>query len=1079
MEIKKTASEQVVLPRVIEVREYANARAAEIAALSAALMESGTLGPEARAPEAEGGRGGGPQGAPIAIARHLRRRTTSHNRRKVLFGPMKEKSKKKQRAEENAVKQATTPGDAGGAALPQGSRADVEVRAQASPLDNEVGGSREGAPDSSLRPEGKDLSRRLRRRFELKGRRTVTGSGDVRLETHVWHAKRFEMARRWGYCLAEGLPGRGLGSRAVLRWAEEAAVLHDASYLGAIQLRGTEIAVRRLLARVSDAMSAPAVLVGSLGPPLAAGACAGAFMLHSPRSFPRGAICPASFLWRPGAVAQEGTPPTANSVGGSKHDTRQRDMLIWVHPAAYDDAVAALAGANAPSSEDSTAVTVSTRVGELAVLELLGTGSTSVLERVLQPALGRRGPAWDLLRANDQLPDGAVLSLCVTDPREVWQRRDSAGLSDLVASQELSSGARHVAALGSRPGGKAMGPALASHHPGDPAAPERGGDLEQPWDKKRARQACAAWRSSIGAGQVATYAASDALWEPPRDGRGRPVVPLPETEHSRSERRRQARLAAFRGVDAAGSFAAGCQRAPSAEALAVQGGAQSSDLSRTCPVLLIRRRQAHASTCGWRLVVPAGWVREFWVPLVMAGGHVIGLRERRWLATEAGELSFPYDFPDCPAYNRHQEAECAAQREEYNSKPASKRPPAPPRPPDWRTIVPCGSATTMEQPSGAAAGGEPGPVSAQEGPDGEPAPLSAGTPPSNSGEAMSTIGQLLQSGDRGRAAEEEPPAGADPRQSMPECQQNSEREIRPEAGPTGSRQEPANGLPGGAKAHAHPTEEPRAASRAPGGAEVQTCDIYVARSPANLEAALAPPQRGSAPRGTGAGGMLTGGTTVWQAAGEGLLQWRPAPRQKGRETLSSWKRHGSGAVAAPGCFTCVHVILPRKGVAEEGAQICAPLPPDVDSWRHGAKLKWQGVQTDGSRAEPAAPKALTKKQQKKEMLRRERGAAASSVMAPGRELDAAAASLPGAREEGPPGERRVIGFVTSPAPRGSSRGAAIGFVRAAELLRLKVHQDSGQQGNWSENILALLCSGGSRMLRPALLSPVGGEMSRP
>ena len=69
-----------------------------------------------------------------------------------------------------------------------------------------------------------------------------------RLATHVWHAKRFTMARRCGHCfvldhrhthlllhswgcvLALGLVGKGHGARAFLHKASTKAVMHDASY---------------------------------------------------------------------------------------------------------------------------------------------------------------------------------------------------------------------------------------------------------------------------------------------------------------------------------------------------------------------------------------------------------------------------------------------------------------------------------------------------------------------------------------------------------------------------------------------------------------------------------------------------------------------------------------------------------------------------------------------------------------------------------------------------------------------------------------------------------------------------------
>jgi ribonuclease P/MRP protein subunit POP1 len=55
-------------------------------------------------------------------------------------------------------------------------------------------------------------SRRVRRRRELAGNPaegfSVAGDGARRLRTHLWHAKRFAMERRWGFVLPVGAQGR-------------------------------------------------------------------------------------------------------------------------------------------------------------------------------------------------------------------------------------------------------------------------------------------------------------------------------------------------------------------------------------------------------------------------------------------------------------------------------------------------------------------------------------------------------------------------------------------------------------------------------------------------------------------------------------------------------------------------------------------------------------------------------------------------------------------------------------------------------------------------------------------------------
>lgn len=57
----------------------------------------------------------------------------------------------------------------------------------------------------------KKMSRRMRRRLEfreLKFGFQISGDGTKRLKTHLWHAKRFTMEKKWGFYIPLGLHGR-------------------------------------------------------------------------------------------------------------------------------------------------------------------------------------------------------------------------------------------------------------------------------------------------------------------------------------------------------------------------------------------------------------------------------------------------------------------------------------------------------------------------------------------------------------------------------------------------------------------------------------------------------------------------------------------------------------------------------------------------------------------------------------------------------------------------------------------------------------------------------------------------------
>lgn len=108
--------------------------------------------------------------------------------------------------------------------------------------------------------------------------------------------------------------------------------------------------------------------------------------------------------------------------------------------------------------------------------------------------------------------------------------------------------------------------------------------------------------------------------------------------------------------------------------------------SRFCPVLLLRRNNLKDSIERWSIILPSSWVKAFWVPLVSNGAQAIGLRERSWVACEAGIPSFPLEFPECGSYSSLMEAEASAIDKEASLRPVSVRPFSIPIPPPWNCV---------------------------------------------------------------------------------------------------------------------------------------------------------------------------------------------------------------------------------------------------------------------------------------------------------------------------------------------------------------------------------------------------------
>ncbi|XP_076909618.1 ribonucleases P/MRP protein subunit POP1-like [Bidens hawaiensis] len=103
--------------------------------------------------------------------------------------------------------------------------------------------------------------------------------------------------------------------------------------------------------------------------------------------------------------------------------------------------------------------------------------------------------------------------------------------------------------------------------------------------------------------------------------------------------------------------------------------------SRVCPIILLRRNNLMDSVTRWTIVLPLSWVKAFWVPLVSLGARAIGLRERSWVACEAGIPNFPSEFPECDSYSSLMEAEAAAMDKEAALRSASVKPFSNPVPP--------------------------------------------------------------------------------------------------------------------------------------------------------------------------------------------------------------------------------------------------------------------------------------------------------------------------------------------------------------------------------------------------------------
>ncbi|KAG8276119.1 Ribonucleases P/MRP protein subunit pop1 [Homalodisca vitripennis] len=167
---------------------------------------------------------------------------------------------------------------------------------------------------SGLPIKGKRPSRKFRRRpsnlLQEYNRRAAAATW---LETHIWHAKRFHMVKRWGYQLPQAPTNKGY--RACYRASAKHCLLQDVSYLNCIELQGPEAKILRGL----NQLTSPECGLTFAAKCTLDGMREGSVTLFRCGGYPSQAIGKVTFLWRP------------------ERDNSVRTIWIWSHPAFYQE----------------------------------------------------------------------------------------------------------------------------------------------------------------------------------------------------------------------------------------------------------------------------------------------------------------------------------------------------------------------------------------------------------------------------------------------------------------------------------------------------------------------------------------------------------------------------------------------------------------------------------------------------------------------------------------------------------------------------------------------------------------------
>ncbi|KAG9132854.1 hypothetical protein Leryth_014798 [Lithospermum erythrorhizon] len=183
--------------------------------------------------------------------------------------------------------------------------------------------------------------RHVRRRTELRQNPVIgfstSGDGTKWLRTHVWHAKRFTMTKRWGFHLPLHTHGRGRGSRAILKKLKCGVLVHDASYYSAVQLEGPEASIYReaghlycwnldilLIILNSLLVPSPSSDCETTSTKILSGLIYKDAMLHFGGSTNSQIIAPVTYMWQP--------RPTCSNQETVEKNALCRKVWVWLHP---------------------------------------------------------------------------------------------------------------------------------------------------------------------------------------------------------------------------------------------------------------------------------------------------------------------------------------------------------------------------------------------------------------------------------------------------------------------------------------------------------------------------------------------------------------------------------------------------------------------------------------------------------------------------------------------------------------------------------------------------------------------------
>ncbi|XP_071441741.1 ribonucleases P/MRP protein subunit POP1 [Hetaerina americana] len=544
-----------------------------------------------------------------------------------------------------------------------------------------------------LPPKSKRPSRKYRRRpsnlLEAYNRRQKE---NVWLETHIWHAKRFHMIKKWGYKLPHFPNDKS--SRACYRGAANHCLLQDISYYVCIELAGSFESIingLRMVTRPECGLTFRAKL-------WCKGDREGSVMLfHSDSKYPHGAIGRVNFVWKPlggpGSEARSEAPvkgeeDMSDDIGSSEDSgevesfkkvdsedsdaNQQRKLWLWVHPSYYGEIKEELVkvfkfqqcpavngegsqeepphkrqksdksksdSKESPETGGESYGSSHQRIGCDQIVQFFGSNITMSLLKDTLVRLRLTGPLSHAvlrealapvppMRDGDPPWWGSQWEDVFEHQKQLWEE-----LSAITSPANVSP---HMV----------LGLAILDPRGNLPQKRTKAVDLE-----------------TIIKNEVCTRGLPlSPIWDP----QTRDIVTSSKPSDAQVNRRRSENLVP--GLTEAGDV--------------TSASSENGDLSPRLPILLIQRpgsrdpiRKRLGYGSGWDLIAPGGWGKPLWIAMVMRGARAAGLREAEVLgdAAVSRECNWPAP-PDTRAGQVEMSVLELEAKEKYFRLPPSKRP---------------------------------------------------------------------------------------------------------------------------------------------------------------------------------------------------------------------------------------------------------------------------------------------------------------------------------------------------------------------------------------------------------------------